>query len=97
MFREGGEGGLGGFASLGIGVRFRVGELGRGVASLRLSGGGLEASGAGEEDSSSDSRLKSSWSLRGRSRGGKEVEEVEEEEGRGRLFGWGGRFRLWAT
>ncbi len=86
MFREGGEGGLGGFASLGIGVRFRVGELGRGVSSLRLSGGGLEASGAGEEDSSSDSRLKSSWSLRGRSRGGEEVEEVEDEEGRGRLL-----------
>ena len=97
MFREGGEGGLGGFASLGIGVRFRVGELGRGVASLRLSGGGLEASGAGEEDSSSDSRLKSSWSLRGRSRGGEEDVEVEEEEGRGRLLGWGGRFGLWAA
>ena len=38
----------------GTGVRLRVGEpgeLGRWVASLRLSRGGLEASGDGEEDS----------------------------------------------
>jgi hypothetical protein len=43
--------GVGGFASLGVGVRLRVGELGRGVAPLRLSRGGSEASGDGEEDS----------------------------------------------
>ena len=54
--------------------RVGVGEVGRGVASLKLSGGGLESSVAGEDDSSSENRLKSSWSLRG-------------EEWRGRLPG----------
>ena len=74
------------------------GDLG-GISSLRLSRGGLGASGAGElgswwglglrlEDSSSNCRLKSSRSLLGRSRG--EEEEVGVEEGRGRLLGGSG-------
>ena len=50
MFREVEEGELGGFSSLGIGVRFGFRELGR--ASLRIGEEGLEASGAGEEGSS---------------------------------------------
>ena len=72
--------------------REREGEELGGRSSLRISGAGVSG-----EDSSSDSRLKSSWSLRGRSRGGEEDVEVEEEEGRGRLLGWGGRFGLWAA
>ena len=84
---SGGKGGLENLPTLlGIGARFRVEGLGRGVASLRLSGGRLEGSGAGEEDSYSNSRLKSSWSLRGRLRGEEEEVEVEEEEW-GRLLG----------
>ena len=62
---------------------FKVGELGRGFASLRLSGGGLEASGAWEEDSSSDSRLMFSWGLQVKSRGEEEEVEVQEEGGGG--------------
>ena len=44
------------------------------------------------EDSSSDCRLKSSWSLRVRSRG--EEEKVEVEERRGRLLGGSGGLGL---
>ena len=53
MSREGGEGGLGGFASLGIGVRFRVGETGRGVAWVRERVGGGLGVGVGEQGRSS--------------------------------------------
>ena len=67
LSRESERGELGGEALLRLSGQgeagSRVGEGGefRGAASLRISGAGV--SGAGEEDSS-DSRLKSSWSLR---------------------------------
>ena len=100
MFREGEEGELGGFASLGIGVRFRVGEQAR--ASLRIGEEGFRAREGwevgrwaslrlygGEEPGNSSARLKScrSWW---------DSVSVERELERGRFLGdWATCWDAW--
>ena len=78
-------------------MRFRVGEpgeLGRGVASLRLSRGGLGASGGlGLEESFSDSEL-SSWSPKSLRSRWDVVAGLEAGDGRGRFFSGSGGLGL---